>query len=105
MLGFATIIQGERYAFDHPDQAKQLSAQALGGNTTPNSPAVVDMYNQIVKDKLVNRNATIPMAMLQYLQQTLLSTGLISKPLSLNTVYDDHYRQQAITLVSKKYPS
>jgi len=105
-IGFlAGVIQGERYAFDHPQQAKELAAKALGGKTTASSPSVVDMYNQIVKDKLVNRNGSIPMSMLQYLQKVLLKVGLLQKPLNLSTLYDDQYRQKAVALVNKIYPS
>lgn len=96
----AGVIQGERYAFAHPNQAKALAAKALGGKATPSSPSVVNMYDQIVSDKLVNRNGQIPMSMLQYLQTTLINIGLLKKPLNLNTIYVDTYRQQAVQKVN-----
>jgi ABC-type nitrate/sulfonate/bicarbonate transport system substrate-binding protein len=98
----AGIIEGERYAFDHPDEAKALAAKALGGDTKADSPPVTNMYDQIVKEKLVNRNAEIPTSMLTYLQQTLIDIGEMTKPLDLSTLYTDQYRQAALKLVDKQ---
>lgn len=100
----AAQIEGERYAFDHPDEAKQISAEALGGNTTPTSPTVTSMYQQIVSGNLVNKDDSIPRADLDFLQNTLVQTGQLNQPVDLNKIYDDQYRQQALKLVNDKQP-
>lgn len=98
----AAQIEGERYAYDHQDEAKQIAAQALGGNTTPDSPSVTDMNQQIVNGNLVPKDDSIPRADLDFLQQSLVQTGQLTQPVDLNKVYDDQYRQQALKLVDEK---
>lgn len=95
----AALMRGERYAFDHPDEAKALAAKDIGGGTTATDPIVTDMYQQIVDDKLINRNAEVPVAKLDFQQQALIDLGLLKAKIPLDKIYDDQYRQAALKLV------
>lgn len=95
----AAMMRGERYAFDHPDEAKALAAKTLGGTTKPTDPIVTDMYQQIVSDKLINRNAEFPVAKLEYQEDALISLGLLKSRLPQDKIFDDKYRQAALKLV------
>lgn len=96
----AGLMAGLRYAYDHPDEAKQISADAL--KTTPDDPAVTAMYDMVTKYQLVNRDAGVPMEKMNYLNDALVEIGLIDKPVDINNFIDLSFQQAAVKLVDGK---
>lgn len=93
----AGLMAGLRYAYDHPDEAKQISADAL--KTTPDDPVVTDMYNMVTKYQLVDRDAGVSMAKMDYLNEALVEVGLIKKPVDVNNFIDLSFQKAAVKLV------
>lgn len=98
----ASMIRGERYAFDHESEANALAAKYLGGSTKPDDPIITNMYQQIVQDKLINRDAAFPVDKLTYQEQALINVGLLKSKVPLDKVYDDQYQKAALKQVGGK---
>jgi len=96
----AGLMAGLRYAYAHPDEAKQISADAL--KTTPDAPEVTYMYDMITKYKLVDPNAGVPMQKMNYLNDALVEVGLIDKPVDINKFIDLSFQEAAVKLVDGK---
>lgn len=93
----AGLIEGLRYAYDHPDEAKQLSAEAL--DTTPDDPMVTFMHDLIVEKQLVDRDGGIDMSMLEYQEQVLRDAGELTTDIDLESLVDDSYQQAALEML------
>lgn len=90
----AGLIEGLRYAYDHPDEAKKVSAQAL--KLSPDDPMVTFTHDLIVEKKLVDRDGGIDMNKLEYLEKVLQDSGDLTKPIDVKSLVDDTYQQAAL---------
>lgn len=93
----AGLIEGLRYAYAHPDEAKAISAKALG--MSPDDPMVTYMQDLIVQKKLVDPNGGIDMQKLDYLEKVLLESGDLTKPVDVKSLVDDSYQKAALKML------
>lgn len=90
----AGLIEGLRYAYDHPDEAKKISAEAL--QVSPDDPMVTFTHDLIVEKKLVDPDGGIDMNKLEYLEKVLQGSGDLKKPIDVKSLVDDSYQQAAL---------
>ena len=96
----AGMIEGVRYAYDHPDEAKALAAKSM--KTTADDPIVTYMYDLIVKDQLFDRDQGIPQKMLDFQEKVLRDVGQLTKPVPMDKMVDDSYQKAALKMVENK---
>ncbi len=98
VAGFlAGHIEGLRYAYEHPDEAKRMAADAL--ETDPDDPLVTYMHDLIVDSGLVDPDGGISMDKLRYQEEVLINTGQLEGTVELETLVDDSYQQRALEMV------
>ncbi|MEU4680486.1 ABC transporter substrate-binding protein [Micromonospora sp. NPDC023737] len=90
----AGLIEGLRYAYEHPDEAKKVSAEAL--KLSPDDPMVTFTHDVIVEKKLVDPDGGIDMNKLEYLEKVLQDSGDLKKSIDVKSLVDDSYQQAAL---------
>lgn len=90
-------IEGLRYAHENPEETKQIAADAL--QTTPDDPNVTWLHDLVIEEGLVDVDAGIDMAKLEYQLEVLVDTGQMDGDLDLASVVDDSYQQRALEMV------
>ncbi|MPV35537.1 ABC transporter substrate-binding protein [Georgenia subflava] len=95
----AGLIEGLRYAYDNPDEAKQLAADAM--STTPDDEIVTYMHDLIVEKELVDPDAGIDMAKLEFQEEVLRDAGELTADIDLDALVDDSYQQAALEMVEQ----
>jgi ABC-type nitrate/sulfonate/bicarbonate transport system substrate-binding protein len=88
------LIQGLRYAYDHPDEAKKISAEAL--KVSPDDPMVTFTHDVIVEKKLVDPDGGIDLKKLEYLEKVLQESGDLKTSIDVKSLVDDSYQQAAL---------
>lgn len=95
----AGLIEGLRYAYDNPDEAKALAAEAL--KTTADDPMVTYMHDLIVDAKLVDPDGGIPLDKLEFQEKVLRMSGELTGDLDLSALVDDQFQKAALELLNK----
>lgn len=95
----AGLMDGLRYALDHQSEEEAISAKAM--KTTADAPEITHMFDLVTKDKLINRDAEVPMAKLQYLNNALVKLGQLKKPVDLDSLVDTSLQEAAVKLVDQ----
>lgn len=93
----AGLIEGLRYAFDNPDEAKALAADHMGVDL--DDPRVAYMHELIVDGGLVSPNAEIPREKLEFQEQVLLDIGELNEPVDLDAFIEESFLDQALERV------
>jgi NitT/TauT family transport system substrate-binding protein len=96
----AGTMYGDRYAYAHPDEAKQVAADAM--KVSADDPVVTYMYDEISSKKLVSPDAEMPTTSLRYLSDLMVQMGELKEPANLDALVDDSYRQEALKMVEKE---
>jgi NitT/TauT family transport system substrate-binding protein len=96
----AGTIHGARYAYAHPDEAKQIAAEAM--KVEADDPSITYMYDEISTKKLVSPDAEMPTESLKYLSDLMVEMGELKQPADFGALVDDSYRQEAIKMVDKE---
>lgn len=96
----AGLIEGLRYALDHPDEQMAISAKAL--KTTADDPMVTYMQKLVTSKKLIDPNGGIDMDMVKFQEKVLRDSGQLTKDLDVTTLVDDSYQQAALKLLDNK---
>ncbi|RJF86361.1 ABC transporter substrate-binding protein [Oleomonas cavernae] len=94
----AGLIQGMRYAVDHPDEANALSAATVGG-LAPDDPSILAAYREFKEGGYLALNGEIPVKQMKYLADLQAKLGISSAPVNVDPLVDDSYRQQAVARV------
>ncbi|MER5185451.1 ABC transporter substrate-binding protein [Streptomyces sp. NPDC002896] len=82
----AGLMDGFRYAYARPDEAKELAAKEAG--TTPDDTYITFMHDLIARKRLVDPEAGIAEPKLAYLSTLLTETGQLSRPADLTELVD-----------------
>lgn len=95
----AGLIEGLRYAYDHPDEAAAISAKAA--KVSPDDPMVTYTQDLIIQKKLVDPDGGVDMPKLEYLEKILRESGQLKKPVDVKSLVDDQYQQAALKRLEK----
>ena len=95
----AGLIEGLRYAYDHPDETAKISAKASG--VSPDDETITYTQDLIVDKKLVDRDGGIDMAKLKYLEQVLRGSGQLKNSVDVTKLVDDSYQKAALKRLGK----
>ncbi|RKN37100.1 ABC transporter substrate-binding protein [Streptomyces hoynatensis] len=95
----AAMIEGLRYAYDHQNEARQVSAEALG--TTPDDPAVTYLDDLIRERHLVDPDGGVDMSMLRYQEGVLEEADQITEDIDLESLVDTSYQQAALRMLEE----
>lgn len=96
----AAMIEGVRYAYAHPDEAKALAAKMM--KTTADDPIVTYMYDLIVKDQLFDKDQGISQKKLDFQEKVLRDVGQLTKPVPMDKLVDDSFQKAALKMVKDK---
>lgn len=96
----AGSMKGSRYAYDHPDEAKQLAADLL--SSEPEDPMVTYMYDEIKAKNLVSPDAEVSMESLNYLASLLIDLDEVKEEFRVDEFVDDSYRVAAKQTVDQE---
>jgi NitT/TauT family transport system substrate-binding protein len=94
----AAEMEGLRYAMSHRDDTIKLTHDITGAK--PDDPRAAFVYDWAVQAKAIGTDLPIPMDKLDFVQQTAVSVGSMSKPIDLKTVVDTSVRDKALTLLT-----
>jgi NitT/TauT family transport system substrate-binding protein len=95
----AGLMDGFRYAYSHPEEAKELAAKEAG--TTPDDPYITYMHNLIVSKQLVDPDAGVAESRLDYLSKTLTKAGQLTRPADLTTLIDTSPQRDALAMTGQ----
>lgn len=95
----AGLIEGLRYATDHPDEAAALSAESAG--VSADDPMITDTQDLILNKKLVDPDGGVDLPKLEYLEKVLEDAGELESPVDVETLTDDSYQQAALERLEK----
>lgn len=88
-----------RYALSHRDETLKLTSEASGEK--PGDPRPAYVFDQAANKHVVDPTMAIPLNKLGFMQNLLITTRRIQKPMDLTKLVDDSIRAQAFKLVGK----
>ncbi|TDC48751.1 ABC transporter substrate-binding protein [Actinomadura sp. KC345] len=92
----AGLMDGFRYAYDHPEETRELAAKEAG--TTPDDSYITYMNDLIVQKKLVDPDAGVHRKRLGYLSNLLTTTGRLDRPADLAKLIDERPQRDALAM-------
>lgn len=95
----AGLMDGFRYAYAHPDQARALAAKQAG--TTPDDPYITYMNDLILHKRLVDPDAGVARSRLAYLSRMLTKAGQLRHPADLDRLIDDRPQRDALAMTRR----
>ncbi|PZG23662.1 ABC transporter substrate-binding protein [Nonomuraea aridisoli] len=90
----AGLVEGIRYANDHPDEAKALAAKTLKVPAT--DPMIDETYKEFHDGGYLALNGEIPVKQIKYLADLQTKLGITPSPIAVDPMVDDSYRQKAV---------
>ncbi|KAB8191517.1 PhnD/SsuA/transferrin family substrate-binding protein [Nonomuraea phyllanthi] len=90
----AGLVEGIRYANDHPDEAKALAAKTLKLPAT--DPMIEETYKEFHDGGYLALNGEIPVKQIKYLADLQVKLGITDKAVPVDPMVDDSYRQKAV---------
>jgi len=101
VVGFiAGLVKGMRYAGDHPDEANQLSAENAGG-LKADDPSILAAYSEFKDGGYLALNGEVPVKQMKYLAELQTKLGISPKPVNVDPLVDDSFRQKAIQKIGE----
>jgi NitT/TauT family transport system substrate-binding protein len=93
----ASKMEGERYALSHRDEVIALAKKVTGQK--PDDPRAAYIFDEVTKLHAIDPALPIPMDKLEWMQNLLVKTGNLKKPIDLTKFVDGGPREQALKLV------
>jgi NitT/TauT family transport system substrate-binding protein len=93
----AGMMEGIRYAYAHPDEAKAIAAKAL--KTTADDPMITYMNDLIADKQLCDPDAGVMQDKLDFQEKALMDQGQLKDHVDMDALVDDSYQQAALKLV------
>jgi NitT/TauT family transport system substrate-binding protein len=95
----AAEMMGLRYAITHKDEVVKVTQELTGFK--PDDPRPAYMYDLAVQPSTIGTDLPIPMDMLDWLQNQLVTVGSLTKPMDISRVVDSKPRERALELAAK----
>jgi NitT/TauT family transport system substrate-binding protein len=95
----AAYIDAERFAVTHREETIKLTQEVIGAK--PDDPRAPFVYDDAVKNGLLDPNLNLPMDGLQWMQGELVKAGNLDKPGDLAKVTDPTIRAAALERLGK----
>lgn len=95
----AAEMLGLRYALSHRDATIKLTRELTHGK--PNDPRPAYIFDDAVRHGAVDPTMPIPMDKLDWMQNELVKTGSLAKPIDMSKIVDDSVRAKALKMIGK----
>lgn len=95
----AAEIEGWRYALANRDKTIALSHQIT--HSKPDDPAPTFIYDEVKRISAIDPTMPLPMEKLAWLEELLVKTGNLKKPVDVKTLVAPEPRERALKLVGK----
>jgi NitT/TauT family transport system substrate-binding protein len=92
----AAEMAAYRYALAHRDEEIALARETI--HAKPDDPRLPYVFDEVVRAKAIVPDMPIPLDKLEWMQELLVKTGNLVKPIDLTKLVDDSLRTQALTL-------
>ncbi|WP_067142536.1 ABC transporter substrate-binding protein [Microtetraspora malaysiensis] len=93
------LVEGIRYANDHPDEAQALAAKTLKVAAT--DPMVAETYKEFRDGGYLALNGEIPVKQIKYLADLQVKIGITKSAIPVDPMVDDTYRQKAVAKIGQ----
>jgi NitT/TauT family transport system substrate-binding protein len=95
----AADIEGVRHALAHPEEEMKLAREAT--QAKPEDPRPKFMYDYVIQHRAVDRDLTVPLDSLNWMQDLLVTTGNLDKKADLSKMVDPALHAKALALAGK----
>lgn len=92
----AAEIEGLRYAMSHRDETIRVTREITG--MKPDDPRPAFVFDEAVRTNAIGTELPLPMDKLDYMQQLLVRTGTLPRPVDLAKLVDKDARERALAL-------
>jgi NitT/TauT family transport system substrate-binding protein len=96
----AAKMMGLRYALSHRDEEIALAQEVT--KVKPSDPRAPYIFDEVKRLSAIDPEMHIPMDKLAWMQDLLVKTGNLKKPIDLKKLVDGSVRAEALKLVAKK---
>jgi NitT/TauT family transport system substrate-binding protein len=95
----AAEMSALRFALSHKDETVALTREIINAKSDDPRPAFV--YDDAVEHKAVDPTLPLPVEKIQWIQEQMVKSGKLAKPLDMKDVTAPEYREKALKLVGK----
>ena len=95
----AAEMSALRFALSHKDETVALTREII--NAKPDDPRPAFVYDDAVEHKAVDPTLPLPVEKIQWIQEQMVKSGKLAKPLDMKDVTAPEYREKALKLVGK----
>jgi NitT/TauT family transport system substrate-binding protein len=95
----AAEMSALRFALSHKDETVALTREIINAKSDDPRPAFV--YDDAVEHKAVDPTLPLPVEKIQWIQEQMVKSGKLAKPLDMKDVTAPEYREKALKFVGK----
>jgi NitT/TauT family transport system substrate-binding protein len=95
----AAEMSALRFALSHKDETVALTREIINAKSDDPRPAFA--YDDAVEHKAVDPTLPLPVEKIQWIQEQMVKSGKLAKPLDMKDVTAPEYREKALKLVGK----